>query len=108
MPETHIDDTLERILAYPPAFDGPDTDRFVVEVMARLRRERRRRRAILFVFGLVGALFGLAGAALLADPLGRLFTETLSADRIMQAALLVCGAAAFHVWLMGDDLPLRN
>jgi hypothetical protein len=26
----------------------------------------------------------------------------------MQAALLVAAAAAFHTWLMGDDLSLRG
>ena len=72
------------------------------------RRQGRRRRAILAAFGGVGALFGLAGAILLADPVDALFTELLSGTHIMQAALLVSGAAAFYVWMMGDDLSLER
>jgi hypothetical protein len=108
VPETPFDDTLEQLLAYPPDAEGADADRFVVAVMDRVKRERRRRRVILGVFGLIGALFGVAGAALLAEPIGSLFTETISPERIMQVALLVSGAAAFHVWIMGDDLPFTR
>ena len=108
MPETPFDQTLERILAYPEGPDGAEDDGFVVDVMAGVRRERGRRRAILAAFGGVGALFGLAGAILLADPVDALFTELLSGTHIMQAALLVSGAAAFYVWMMGDDLSLER
>jgi hypothetical protein len=109
VPETPFDETLERILAYPKAPDGAQDDGFVVDVMARVRRERRRRRTILLAFGGIGALFGLAGATLLADPIGRLLAvETLSATTLMQGALLTCGAVAFYVWVMGDDLTLQR
>jgi hypothetical protein len=106
VPESPIDETLQRILAYPDASDEPAADGFVVEVMARVRREQRRRRLILGAFGLVGALFGLAGATMLADGIGLVFEDVLSSTVLMQGALLVAAAAAFHTWLMGDDLPL--
>ena len=109
MPETPFDETLERILAYPEAPDGTEADGFVVDVMARVRRAQRRRQLILAAFGGIGALFGLAGATLLADPIGRLLAvESLSATTLMQGALLTCGAVAFYVWVMGDDLTLQR
>lgn len=104
MPESAFDETLERMLAYPEEPAATDADRFVVEVMGRLRRERRRRRLILFTFGGIGALFGVAGAALLNEPLGRLLSDTLSATAWMQGALFAAGAAAFYLWVMNDDL----
>ncbi|MEJ2383336.1 MAG: hypothetical protein P8Y54_02955 [Xanthomonadales bacterium] len=107
MPETPLDDTLQRLLAYPPEASG-ESERFVVGVMKRVQRERRRRRIVLATCGSVGALFGLAGASLLAGPVENLFTDVLTPERLMQAALLVAAAAAFHTWLMGDDLPLRG
>jgi hypothetical protein len=84
----------------------PD-DQFVLNVMHRVQRERRSRRLILFVFGLLGAGFGLLGAVLLAEPIARLFTG-LPATGIMQAALVAGAAAAFYAWSMNDDLRLSN
>ena len=108
VPESPLDPTLQRLLAYPEASNRADGDRFVVAVKNRVRRERRRRRLVLSAFGGVGALFGLLGAAWLADPIARLFSDGIPADWLMQGALLVAGAAAFHAWMMGDDLPLRD
>jgi len=108
VPESPLDPTLQRLLAYPAPPAGDDPDRFVVAVMDRVRRERRRRRLVLFGFGGIGALFGLLGATWLADPIARLFIDAIPAEWLMQGALLVAGAAAFHAWMMGDDLPLRD
>ena len=108
MPESPLDETLERLLAYPETPAGDDPERFVVAVMDRVRRARRRRRAVLFAFGGIGAAFGLLGAGLLAGPIGSFFSNALPTEWLMQAALLAAGAAAFHAWMMGDDLPLRD
>lgn len=108
MPETPLDDTLQRILAYPEKPVAEDADSFVVGVMGRVRRERRRRRLILGIFGGIGALFGLAGAALLAGPIEQLATVALDSTILMQGALVACGAIAFYVWVMGDDLTLTR
>jgi hypothetical protein len=107
VPETSNDPTLEQLLAYRES-EAPEPDRFVVGVMQSVRRERLTRRLILFAFGLVGALFGLLGAALLADSISALFTNAIPSTGIMQAALFAGGAGALYVWFMGDDLPLER
>ena len=95
-----LDALLERREAVPD-------DQFVLSVMHRVRREQRSHKLILFVFGLLGAGFGLLGAVLLAEPIERLFTG-LPATGIMQAALLAGAAAAFYVWSMNDDFSLSK
>jgi hypothetical protein len=98
------DHFLDRLLGHHEAV--PD-DPFVLMVMQRVQREQRSRRLILFVFGLAGALFGVLGAFLLADPVARLFTG-LPATGMMQTALVASAAAAFYVWFMNDDLSLSS
>ena len=71
MPEQTPHSELDRLLGFQETL--PD-DAFVLNVMHRLARERRRRRLILFVFGLIGAAFGLVGAVLLSEPLATLFS----------------------------------
>jgi hypothetical protein len=104
MPDSPEDLALDRLLVHREAV--PD-DPFVLNVMHRVQREQRRRKLILFVFGLLGAGFGLLGAALLSEPIARLFTG-LPATGIMQAALVAGAAAAFYVWFMNDDFSLSN
>ena len=60
MPESIHDRELNQLLGYR---DTLPEDAFVLDVMHRVQRERRKRRVILAVFGLVGALFGVAGLA---------------------------------------------
>ena len=109
MPESEFDRSLEQLLAYPGIdADSGDEDRFVVDVMQKVRRERRKRQLILLVFGIIGALFGVFGAMLLSDSISRLFTEILPGMVIMQATLFISGMAALYVWFLGDDLPLGN
>lgn len=103
-PDQMPDHLLDRLLGHREAL--PD-DQFVLSVMHRVRREQRSHKLILFVFGLLGAGFGLLGAVLLAEPIERLFTG-LPATGIMQAALLAGAAAAFYVWSMNDDFSLSN
>jgi len=65
---------------------------------------------ILWVFGLVGAAFGLAGAVMLSGSISRLFTFTveLPAMETMQVTLFIVGAAAFYLWFMNDDFSLDS
>jgi len=106
MPETtqdrELDYPLQRLLGFREA-EAPDV--FVLRVMQRVQRERRRRRLILSVFGLVGAAFGVIGAALLSDPIARVFTG-LPLTETMQAVLIVGAAAAFYGWIMNEDISL--
>lgn len=106
MPDA-TDKRLEELLAYGDGLD-PANDLFVTDVMRGIRREKRRRQAILFACGGVGALFGVAGAAMLSAPLGQLFTDTFSAFGLAQAALFTVGGLAFYAWFMNDDLPLEK
>jgi hypothetical protein len=95
------------MLRYP---DSPpaQSDAFVNSVMQKVRRERQVRRGILFVFGLIGALFGLIGAMSLSGKITWLFTHALSGTHMMQLVLLVIASMAFYNWFMNDDLTLEN
>ena len=98
-----IDKALQRLLAYSEE-NGAGDDLFVVDVMRTIRGERRRRKLILAAFGGIGALFGIAGAVMLSDSIGRVFTESISAMALAQVPLFAVGAAAFYLWCMNDDL----
>lgn len=102
MPEQSPDATLDSLLEFRE--DLP-ADKFVLKVMHRVRRERRRRRLILSVFGLIGAAFGLAGALLLSEPLARIFAG-MPPIGTTQVVLFVVAAVAFYAWFMNEDVDL--
>lgn len=104
MADEHDDLALDRLLGQREALPG---DEFVLQVMHRVQRERRRRRLILSVFGVAGALFGVLGAYQLAGPIAGLFAA-LPATGLMQGMLLAGAAAAFYTWFMNDDLSLSG
>jgi len=107
VPDSSINRSLEQLLEYS---DAPQDDVFVTEVMTRVSREKQTRKVILFVFGLIGGLFGIAGAVMLAGPISQFFTFTLElpAMEMMQVALAIIGAITFYIWFMNDDLSLSN
>ena len=107
MPDSTFDRELETLLEYT---ESPQPEAFTMEVMHSVKREQRIRKLILWVFGLVGALFGLMGALMLSDSITRLFTftVTLPAEETMQVVLFIVATAAFYIWFMNDDLPLDN
>jgi len=107
VPDSSFDRELEALLEYS---ESPQPEAFTMDVMRSVKRERYSRKLILWAFGLVGALFGLAGAVMLSDSITRLFTFTLNmpATETMQVVLFVVAAAAFYIWFMNDDLPLDN
>jgi ferric-dicitrate binding protein FerR (iron transport regulator) len=102
MSEERHEQALDALLGHRDTLPG---DSFVLEVMDRIRSERRRRRRILLAFGLAGAAFGLAGAWQLAEPVAQLFAG-LPQTALMQAVLLTCGGLAFYTWCMHEDLGL--
>jgi len=101
-----IDQTLEELLGYNDQEIGDDL--FVVDVMRQVQKQRRTRRWILFLFGSIGALFGLAGALMLSDGISMFFTEILPTTALMQLPLFAAGIAAFYIWFMNDDLMLNS
>ena len=107
MPESSLDNNLEQLLAYGEP-EPDDRGKFVNAVMRRVRKEQRKRRLILLLFGAIGALFGLAGGMMLADPISWVFTQALSPVLIMQGVLCVIAGVAFYIWVMNDDLPLEG
>jgi hypothetical protein len=102
MAESTQNAELDQLLEFREDVPG---DEFVLDVMHRLQRERRRRRYILYVFGLIGAAFGLAGAVLLSEPLVRIFVN-LPPMGTVQAALFVVAAVSFYGWFMNEDVDL--
>ena len=102
MSDPTTDPVLERLLAYP---HSEVDDAFVLGVMQRVQRERTRRRLILGIFGVAGALFGLLGAWLLAEPV-RLLFGGLQSTQIMQGVLFAVAMAAFYCWFMNDELTV--
>ena len=102
MPEQTSVDNLDSLLEFRQDLPG---DAFVLKVMGRVQRERRRRRLILSVFGLLGAVFGLIGAVLLSEPLARIFAG-LPPLGTTQVALFVVAAVAFYAWFMNEDVDL--
>ncbi len=105
MPDSPFERELEDLLGYSEA---PKSDVFVASVMRNVERQKKLRRIILWSFGLIGALFGLAGAVMLSGPIIRLFSfpASLPAMETMQLVLVVVAAAAFYVWFMNDDWSL--
>ena len=102
MPEAITDQRLEQWLVYP---ESKNDDAFVMDVMAGVRKAQRLRRLVLWLFGLIGAGFGVLGAFLLSDTITQLFLK-VPAMGIMQAALFVTAAVSFYLWFMNDDLSL--
>ena len=102
-----MDQKLEELLAYPAEKAG-ETDLFVVDVMRHVAKQRRTRKLILFLFGGIGAIFGLIGALLLSDSISQLLTETVSAVAWLQIPLFTAGAIAFYAWFMNDDLHVSH
>ena len=107
MAEDSFDRTLERLLAYPES-SRAEPGAFVAGVMQEVGREQRTRKLILWVFGLIGGLFGLAGAAILSPKITWLFTDALNATTMMQFVLFVIAAVIFYLWIMNDDMTVAG
>ncbi len=87
---------LDDLLEY---HEAPEDSAFVTEVMAGVRRQQRLRRLILTVTGVIGALFGAAGAVMLAGPLA----EMMSGSNLLPSLLAGVGVVAFMAWVFQDE-----
>ena len=95
----------EQLLQYT---DEQLAEEFVAGVMQRVKREQRIRKAILLVSGIVGALFGLAGAVALSDSITQLFTLSMSATSALPVSLAIIGVLLFLGWLLNDEMTLPD
>ena len=86
---------LDELLRYD---EKPLEDDFTVKVMRAVHKRQRQRRVILWGAGAVGAAFGAAGAAMLAEPIAALFES--AALPVGVGVVLVTGALA---WLLQDE-----
>lgn len=91
---------LDELLKYHQT-PGPDT--FVAEVMKGIERQQKTRKLILLGSGVIGGLFGVMGATLLSDSIGRLITQAVAGDAAMPLGLAVMSAIAFLGWLLQDE-----
>lgn len=107
MPDSTFDHRIEGLLAYG---ERPQDEAFTIGVMQGIRQQQRMRKLILWVFGLIGGLFGITGAIMLSGSLAHLviLAENLPAIETMQLTLVVAAAAAFYNWFMNDDWVLGN
>jgi hypothetical protein len=107
VPELPLEQELEQLLAYRPP---ENSESFVINVMHEVRSKQRIRRMILWIFGGIGAVFGLASAIMLSGSIGRLFSSSvgLHPEETMQAVLFVVAAAAFYTWFMNDDMTVDS
>ena len=87
---------LDELLEY---HETPESGDFTTQVMKRVQRQQRLRRAILWGSGLVGAAFGAMGVLTLSEPLGRVFENV----GVLPVSVGVVAAMAFMVWLLQDE-----
>lgn len=105
VPDPSIDNSFEDLLTYR---DSPESETFVLDVMQGVRRQQKIRSLILSIFGTIGALFGIAGAVMLSDPITWLFTEVMTPTGIMQSVLGVVAVVSFYTWFMNEDLSIAG
>lgn len=91
---------LDELLAYQ---QQPEAGEFVTAVMQRVQRQQRLRQVILVISGLVGVVFGVIGAMLLAGPLAPWISQLLSGGHaaINGGALLLL--LALLTWSLHEE-----
>jgi len=91
---------LDEILEY---HQTPPDDTFVVDVMHQIKRQQKTRKLILLGSGVIGGLFGIAGATMLSGPIARLVAPLAVGDTALPLGLALLSAVAFLVWLLQDE-----
>lgn len=94
---------LDDLLRY---HQTPQADDFTAQVMQGVQRQaarqQRLRRAILWGSGVVGAAFGVAGAAQLSAPMAQFFAATGP----LELGVGVLGALSLLAWLLHEEVGL--
>jgi len=91
---------LDELLEY---HQTPSDDTFVVDVIHQIKRQQKTRQLILLGSGVIGGLFGVAGAAMLSGPIAKLVAHSSVGDAALPLGLAVMSAVAFVVWLLQDE-----
>ena len=90
---------LDELLEYQHT---PQPDTFVADVMKAVERQQQIRKLILTGSGLVGGIFGIAGAMMLSDPIARLVSQFATGESALPMGLAAMSVVAFLAWLLQD------
>ncbi|HET6564641.1 MAG TPA: hypothetical protein VFG52_04445 [Xanthomonadales bacterium] len=91
---------LDDLLQY---HSQPESGDFVARVMQGVERQQKLRNRILWLCGLVGAVFGVIGASLLADTVERFAAQLFAANTAVATGSAVIALLAFLAWLLQDE-----
>jgi len=94
---------LDNLLAYQ---QQPEAGEFVTAVMQRVQRQQRLRQVILVISGLVGAVFGVVGAMLLAGPMAPWISQLLTGDQAATNGGALLALLALFAWMLHEDPTL--
>lgn len=81
----------------------PEPSGFVDEVMRAVGRQKQLRRRILFLCGIIGAVFGALGAWLLADALAPISTDLFAGHSALASGAIVMLLLAAVAWLLHEE-----
>ncbi len=91
---------LDELLGY---HQTPAADTFVADVIKGIERQQKTRRLILLGSGVIGGLFGIAGAVLLSDSIASLLAQLAAGDAALPLGLAAMSVVAFLAWLLQDE-----
>lgn len=92
---------LDDILKY---HERPEDSEFVVQVMQRVRRQKRQRHLILAATGVIGAAFGAFGVLTLTEPV----MAALGSERLLPASVGLVVVLIALAWLFRDEVTVSG
>jgi hypothetical protein len=96
---------LDDVLQYQ---ERPEDDEFVARVMRGVQRQQRTRKLILACTGVLGAVFGVAGAFLLSDDIGQLIRQVMTGKDAVYTGFAILVSAGVMAWLLHDETGLST
>jgi len=94
---------LDELLQY---HQTPEPDTFVIDVMKGVERQQKTRKLILAGSSLIGAVFGVAGAMMLSDPIARLISQLTTGESALPMGMAAMSVVAFLAWLLQDETKM--